>query len=40
MAPLLTAEIAGTAMVELVEADAADLAAAYVLTGAGLRKLP
>jgi NAD(P)-dependent dehydrogenase (short-subunit alcohol dehydrogenase family) len=40
MAPLLTAEIAGTAMVELVEADAADLAAAYVLTGAGLQKLP
>jgi hypothetical protein len=38
--PLLTPEIAGTAMVELVRADAATVAAAYGLTGAGLQKLP
>ena len=37
--PQLTPEIAGTALVELVQADAATLAAAYLLNGAGLRKL-
>jgi 3-oxoacyl-[acyl-carrier protein] reductase len=38
--PLLDPEIAGTAMVDLVRADAADVAPAYLLTGAGLQKLP
>jgi len=38
--PLLTPEIAGTAMVELVKADAATVAPSYGLTGAGLQKLP
>jgi NAD(P)-dependent dehydrogenase (short-subunit alcohol dehydrogenase family) len=38
--PLLTPEIAGTAMVELAKSDAADLAPGYVLNGAGLQKLP
>jgi hypothetical protein len=33
-------QIAGTAMVELAQADAATLAPAYLLTGAGLQKLP
>jgi NAD(P)-dependent dehydrogenase (short-subunit alcohol dehydrogenase family) len=37
---LLTPEIAGTALVELVRADAAAVAPAYVLTGAGLQELP
>jgi NAD(P)-dependent dehydrogenase (short-subunit alcohol dehydrogenase family) len=37
---LLTPEIAGAALVELVQADAANLAAAYLLTGAGLQQLP
>ena len=37
---MLTAEIAGTAMVELAQADAANVAAAYELNGAGLQKLP
>jgi 3-oxoacyl-[acyl-carrier protein] reductase len=37
--PLLTPEIAGTAIVELVQADAADVAPAYLLTGAGLEPL-
>lgn len=37
--PLLTPEIAGTAMAELVRADAATLVPAYLLDGAGLRKL-
>ncbi len=36
----VTPEIAGTALVELVQADAASVAPAYVLTGAGLQKLP
>jgi len=43
MGPLaagVTPEIAGTALVELVQADAAGVAPAYVLTGAGLQKLP
>jgi NAD(P)-dependent dehydrogenase (short-subunit alcohol dehydrogenase family) len=38
--PLVTPEIAGTAMVELVRADAASVAPAYLLTGSGLQKLP
>jgi NAD(P)-dependent dehydrogenase (short-subunit alcohol dehydrogenase family) len=37
--PLVTPEIAGTAVVELVQADAATLAAAYMLTGAGLQEV-
>ena len=37
---LVTPEIAGTAMVELVRADAATVAPGYLLTGAGLQKLP
>jgi NAD(P)-dependent dehydrogenase (short-subunit alcohol dehydrogenase family) len=38
--PLLTAEIAGAAMVELVQAEAADVAPGYLLNGGGLQKLP
>ena len=38
--PLLTPEIAGTELVELVQTDAADVARAYVLNGAGLQELP
>jgi 3-oxoacyl-[acyl-carrier protein] reductase len=38
--PLVTPEIAGTALVELVQADAADVAPCYRLSGAGLQKLP
>jgi 3-oxoacyl-[acyl-carrier protein] reductase len=38
--PLLTPEIAGTAIVELVQADAAGVAPAYILAGAGLETLP
>jgi len=37
--PLVTPEIAGAALVELVRADAATVAPAYRLTGAGLQKL-
>jgi 3-oxoacyl-[acyl-carrier protein] reductase len=37
---LVTPEIAGTALVELVQADAANVAPAYMLTGAGLQELP
>jgi 3-oxoacyl-[acyl-carrier protein] reductase len=37
---LVTPEIAGTAMVELVQADAAGVAPGYRLTAAGLEKLP
>jgi 3-oxoacyl-[acyl-carrier protein] reductase len=37
--PLLTAEIAGAAVVDLVRADTASLAPGYVLNGAGLQKL-
>jgi 3-oxoacyl-[acyl-carrier protein] reductase len=40
MGPLVTPEITGTALVELVKADAATVAPAYLLTGAGLQKLP
>ena len=38
--PLVTPEIAATALVQLVKDDAAKLAPAYLLTGAGLQKLP
>jgi 3-oxoacyl-[acyl-carrier protein] reductase len=38
--PLLTPEIAGSAMVELVQTDIADIAPSYLLNGAGLQKLP
>ena len=38
--PLLTPEIAGTALVELVQADPAGLSPAYLLNGAGLQQLP
>jgi 3-oxoacyl-[acyl-carrier protein] reductase len=38
--PPLTPEIAGDAIVELVQADAADVAPNYVLHGGGLHKLP
>jgi 3-oxoacyl-[acyl-carrier protein] reductase len=37
---LVTPEIAGSALVELVQADVADVAPGYRLTGAGLQKLP
>jgi 3-oxoacyl-[acyl-carrier protein] reductase len=38
--PLVTPEAAGAAIAELVQADAATLAPAYLLSGAGLQKLP
>lgn len=38
--PLLTPEIAGAAMVELLTADTADIAPGYMLSGAGLQKPP
>ena len=37
---LVTPEIAGTALVGLVRADAANVAPEYLLTAAGLQKLP
>jgi 3-oxoacyl-[acyl-carrier protein] reductase len=40
MGPLVSPEIAGAALVELVQADPATLEAAYMLNGAGLQKLP
>jgi NAD(P)-dependent dehydrogenase (short-subunit alcohol dehydrogenase family) len=40
MGPLMTAEMAGSALVELVSADPASVAPGYLLTGAGLEKLP
>jgi NAD(P)-dependent dehydrogenase (short-subunit alcohol dehydrogenase family) len=40
LGPLVTPELAGAALVELVEADAAAVAPAYLLTGAGLQRLP
>ena len=40
LGPLVTPEIAGAALVELVQTDAAAVAPAYLLTGAGLQKLP
>ena len=39
LGPVLTPEIAGKAVVELVETDAANLAPAYLLTGGGLQQL-
>jgi hypothetical protein len=36
----LTPEVAGAALVELLRADAATLAPEYLLTGAGLQKVP
>jgi NAD(P)-dependent dehydrogenase (short-subunit alcohol dehydrogenase family) len=36
----LTPEMAGTALLELAQADAASLAPGYLLTGAGLQQLP
>lgn len=38
--PLVTPEIAGSALVELVAADVANLSPAYLLSGDGLKKLP
>jgi 3-oxoacyl-[acyl-carrier protein] reductase len=38
--PPVTPEIAGAAMLELVQADVVTVAPAYLLTGAGLQKLP
>ncbi|MEB3049849.1 hypothetical protein KV112_08890 [Mycolicibacter sp. MYC123] len=40
MGELLTPEIAGTALVELIRTDPSRMAAEYLLTGAGLQKLP
>ncbi|MDH6137772.1 NAD(P)-dependent dehydrogenase (short-subunit alcohol dehydrogenase family) [Kitasatospora sp. MAA4] len=40
LGPLVTPEIAGAAVLELIGSDAADVAPAYLLTGTGLRKLP
>jgi NAD(P)-dependent dehydrogenase (short-subunit alcohol dehydrogenase family) len=40
MGQLLTAEMAGTAVLSLATTDPADIAPAYLLTGAGLEKLP
>ena len=40
MGPLVTPEIAGTALVELVRADAATVAPGYLLTGPGCRSCP
>ncbi|HEX7915047.1 SDR family oxidoreductase [Rudaea sp.] len=38
--PLLSPQIAGAALLQLAMQDAADFAPAYLLTGAGLQKLP
>ncbi len=38
--PLVTPQVAGTALVELVQADPAQVAPAYRLSGTGLQKLP
>src|SRR6266487_3384467 len=40
MGPLLTPEGAGQALLELVQTNSADLAPGYLLTGAGLQRLP
>lgn len=40
MGERLTPEAAGTALVKLVRADTATVAPGYLLTGAGLQKLP
>jgi 3-oxoacyl-[acyl-carrier protein] reductase len=37
--PLVTPQVAGTAVVELVQAEAADVASGYLLTGTGLQQL-
>jgi hypothetical protein len=37
---LVTPEIAGTALVELVQVEAAAVSPTYLLTGAGLQELP
>jgi NAD(P)-dependent dehydrogenase (short-subunit alcohol dehydrogenase family) len=39
MGPVVTPETTGAALVELAQADAADVAPAYLLTGAGVEKL-
>src|SRR5262249_41869356 len=38
--PPVTPDVAGAALVELVQADAATVAPAYLLTGDGMKKLP
>jgi NAD(P)-dependent dehydrogenase (short-subunit alcohol dehydrogenase family) len=38
--PLLSPEVAGAALVDLLEADAAAVAPAYILNGAGLEEVP
>jgi NAD(P)-dependent dehydrogenase (short-subunit alcohol dehydrogenase family) len=40
LGPLVTPEVAGAALVGLVQADAATVAPDYLLTGAGLQELP
>jgi hypothetical protein len=40
MGELLTPELAGSALVDLVPADPATTAPGYLLTAAGLQKLP
>ena len=40
LGPLVTPEVAGAALVELVRADPASVAPGYMLTGAGLQELP
>jgi 3-oxoacyl-[acyl-carrier protein] reductase len=40
LGPLVTPEVAGTALVELVRAEPASVAPGYTLTGAGLQELP
>lgn len=40
MGPPVTPEAAGSAVLELIQADTRSLAPAYLLTGAGLRQLP
>ena len=40
LGPVLTPEFLGTTLVELVQTDAAEVAPAYLITGAGLKKLP
>jgi hypothetical protein len=40
MGPPVTPEVAGNAVLELLQQDAETLAAGYLLTGAGLKELP
>jgi hypothetical protein len=40
MGPPLTAALTGSAVLDLVAADASSLAPAYLLTAGGLRELP